>query len=267
MGGVGLRRRVALTLVGAATLCSLCATLALGERHQQGHLIVALGGRISPASLPRHRLAPATVFVSSRLSTTDGSTPPRVRRIDLAFAGRSMRFGRHGLPVCPRGRLRNATDAQALAGCGPALVGHGRLEAELLLPHQAPLRVHARLLDFNGRAPGGGLAVLVHAFSARPPSSFVLSFVAHRGGGGAFPTTLTAAMPRSIGAWPHLTGFQMTLGRRFRHGGAVHSYLNASCPAPPHFTAGFLSFARIAYAFPGGRSISDTIVRGCRVRR
>jgi hypothetical protein len=254
------------SVLGVAALCALCAALALGERHQQGQLIVALDGRISPPALPRHRLAPVTVSLSSRLSTVGGSPLPRVRRIDLAFGGRSMNFDRRGLPVCPRARLRNATSEQALARCRSALVGHGRLEAELLLPHQTPLRVHARLLDFNGRAPGGGLAVLVQAFSTRPPASFVLSFVAHRGRG-SFPTALTAAMPQSIGAWPHLTAFQTTLGRRFRHGGAVHSYLNASCPAPPHFTAGFISFARIGYAFPGDRSISDTIVRGCRVRR
>ena len=253
-------------MFGMAVLCSLCAALALGERHQQGQLIVALDGRISPTTLPRHQLAPVAVFVSSRLSTTDDSSPPRVRRIHLAFGGRSMRFDRRGLPVCPRSRLRSATDEQALARCRSALVGHGRLEAELLLPHQAPLRVQARLLDFNGRAPGGAPAILVGAFSTRPPASFVLTFVAHRGGG-PFPTTLTAAMPRSIGAWPHLTGFQMTLGRRFRHKGSARSYLYASCPAPPHFTAGFLSFARIAYTFPNGRQISDTIVRGCRARR
>jgi hypothetical protein len=253
-------------MFGAAALCALCAALALGERHQQGQLIVALDGKISPAALPRHQLAPATVSLSSRLSTTGGSPLPRVRRIELAFGGRSMRFDRGGLPICPRARLRNATGRQALERCGSARVGHGHLRAELLLPHQAPLHVHARLLDFNGRAPGGGLAILVQAFSTRPPASFVLSFVAHRGRG-SFPTAFTATMPQSIGAWPHLTAFQMTLGRRFRHAGDVHSYLNASCPAPPHFTAGFISFARIAYAFPGERSISDTIVRGCRVRR
>lgn len=255
------------TALAVTALCTFAAGLARGERHQQGNLIVALNGRISPATLPRHRLAPAAVTISSRLSTADRSPPPRVRRIELALAGRhSMRFARAGLPLCPRGRLRNATDAQALARCRGALVGHGRLQAEVLLPHQAPLRVHAHLLVFNGRTGGGGLAVWAHAFSTRPPVAFVLAFVAHRGGG-AFPTTFTAAIPRSIGAWSHLTGFRMTLGRRYRAGGDRRSYLNASCPVPPRFTAGFFSFLRATYALAGGRSIGETIVRGCRVRR
>jgi hypothetical protein len=256
--------RVLAALLAMTALSALCAGLALGERHQQGNLIVALNGKISPAKLPRHGLAPASVTISSELSTADGSPPPRVRRIELALAGRSMRFGRAGLPACPRGRLRNATDAQALARCGPALVGHGRLQAEILLPHQPPLRLHAHLLDFNARRRGGGLAIWVHAFSASPPVSFVLPFVLHHGGG-AFPTTFSATMPKSIGPWSHLTAFRMTLGRRYRHRGALHSYLNASCPAPRRFTAGFFSF-RAAYALAAGGGIGETIVRACRVR-
>jgi hypothetical protein len=260
----GGRARAA--LLAAVLLAALFAGHARGERHQQGDLIVALDGKVSPPALPRHGFAPAGISVSSRLSTVDGSPPPRVRRIELAFAGHSMRFDRADLPTCPARRIRNATDAQALARCGPALVGRGRLEAELLLPHQAPLRVHAHLLDFNSRTGKGGLAILTHAFSSRPPASFVLRFTLHRRAG-AFPSVLTAAMPRSVGAWPHLTGFRMSLGRRYRHGGAMHSFLGASCPAPPRFTAGFLSFARIDYSLSDGRSIGDTIVRGCRVRR
>lgn len=252
-------------LLAAILLSALCAGHAWGERHQQGDLIVALDGHISPSALPRHRPAPARVSVSSRLSTTEGTPPPRVRRIELAFAGRSMSFDRVGLPTCPAQRIRDATDVQALSRCGPALVGHGRLEAKLLLPHQAPVRVRAHLLDFNARAKGGGLAIVAHAFSSRPPSSFALRFSLRRGRG-EFPTALTATVPRSIGAWTHLTGFQMSLGRRYRDGGHLHSYIAASCPAPPHFTAGFLPLAHIAYSLPAGRSIGETIVRGCRVR-
>jgi hypothetical protein len=260
-GGRAWAGMLAAILAGA-----LCAGQAMGERHQQGDLVVALDGQVSPRALPRHGFAPAKVSVSSRLSTVDGSPPPRVRRIELAFAGRSTRFDRVGLPACPASRVSNATDAQALARCGPALVGHGRLEAELLLPHQAPVRVHAHLLDFNARSRGGGLAILVHAFSSRPPASFVLRFSLHRRNAGAFPTALTATMPRSVGPWPHLTGFRMSLGRRYRHGGSTYSFISASCPAPPRFTAGFLPFAGIVYGLPAARRISETIVRGCRVR-
>jgi hypothetical protein len=261
----GRRGKASTVLLVLAVLSALSAGIASGERDQQGDLIVALKGRIMPTALPRDGLAPAKVTVASSLSTTDASTPPRVRRVELAFAGRNVSFGGKTLPVCPFNRLRNATDVQALARCGSALVGHGRLEAVLLLPHQPPLPVHARLLAFNGRAGGGRTAVWAHAFSARPPAAFVLPFVSRRKSG-PFPNALAAAMPRSAGKWAHLTGFRMTLGRRYRDAGVVRGYLNASCPAPPRFTAGFFYFARVAYTFADGRSIKNSIVRACRVR-
>jgi hypothetical protein len=253
-------------LLAVAVLSSAWAGFAAGERNQQGNLIVALKGKVSPTALPRDGLAPAKVTVSSRLSTTDSSPPPRTKRIELAFAGRNVRFGSGSLPTCPLRRIRNTTDAQALARCGSALVGHGRLAAVLLLPRQAPLRVHARLLAFNGRAGDGRDAVWAHAFSTRPPASFVLPFVAHRNSD-SFPNALTASMPRSAGEWAHLTAFRMTLGRRYRDVGGRSSYLAASCPAPADFTAGFFYFARVAYTFADGRSIKSSIVRACRVRK
>jgi hypothetical protein len=261
-GGAWAARLAALAVVGV--LAALSAGLARGERVQHGNLIVSLDGGISPRGLPRDRPAPAAVSLSGRLRTADGSPLPRLSGIELALAGRGL-LSTRGLPLCPRQRLRNATGAQALERCGGALVGHGRLQTEVFVPHQAPFAAHARLLAFNGRAKGGGVAVWVHAFSTKPPVSFVLPFlVRHRPG--AFGTALRAILPRSIGPWPHLTSFEMTFGRRYRYRGALRSYLSASCPLPPRFTAGIFPFARATYTFAGKRRLATTIVRGCRAR-
>lgn len=263
-GAWGARAAGLAALFLVVALAALGAGLARGERAQQGNLVVSLDGAISPRGLPRDRRAPVAVSLSGRLRTADGSPLPRLSGIELALSGRGLLFTR-GLPLCPRQRLRNATGAQALERCGSALVGHGRLAAEVFVPRQAPFVVHARLLAFNGRTGGGGVAVWVHAFSARPPVSFVLPFlVRHRPG--AFGTALRAALPRSVGPWPHLSSFEMTFGRRYRYRGALRSYLSASCPLPPRFTAGIFPFARATYTFPHGRELSTTIVRGCRAR-
>jgi hypothetical protein len=58
----------------------------------------------------------------------------------------------------------------------------------------------------------------------------------------------------------------MTFGRRFLVHGERRSYLSASCPVPPRFTAGVFPFARAAYRIADGRELSTMIVRGCRVR-
>lgn len=77
---------------------------------------------------------------------------------------------------------------------------------------------------------------------------------------------LLARMPSSVGAMSHLARFQMTFSRRFTYRGRRHSYLSASCPAPPGFTAGFLSIARATYSFADGRHPRVETVRSCRAR-
>ena len=45
----------------------------------------------------------------------------------------------------------------------------------------------------------------------------------------------------------------MTLSRRYSYRGRARSYLSASCPIPPRFTAGFFSFAKASFTLAGGR--------------
>ncbi len=83
---------------------------------------------------------------------------------------------------------------------------------------------------------------------------------------GAFRTVLTSTLRRSVGPWPHVANFQISVSRAFHHDGKRRSYLSASCPAPPNFTAGPLSLARATYTFAGGKQITLESVRSCRVR-
>jgi hypothetical protein len=256
------RRAVAGAAIYLVLLASLTG-LARGERAQRGNLIVSLDVDISPRKLPRARPAPIAVRLAGDIRTADGSPLPRLERIELGLAGRGL-LSTRGLPVCPRARLRNSSDRQALERCGPALVGRGRLAAEIFLPNQRPFTIHSRLLAFNGRGSGGGRAVWVHTFTPDPPVSIVLPFLVQRRPG-AFGTALVAVVPPSAGPWPRLAGFEMTFSRRFRDGGEWRSYLSASCPVPARFTAGFLPF-RATYAFVDGRPLSIEAVRGCRAR-
>jgi hypothetical protein len=147
--------------------------------------------------------------------------------------------------------------------CGEALVGRGQLSAQIFVPNQKPFRVKANLLTFNGKTKAGRPAVWAHAYSADPPSSFVIPFTVrnerHR-------TVLVTTIRRSVGPWPHVASFEVKVSRSFDHGGRRRSYLSASCPVPKNFTAGFLSFARATYSFAGGDQIVTESVRSCRVR-
>lgn len=231
------------------------------ERQQSGNLVMSLDGSLAPLKLPRDRPAPVSVRLAGSLWTDDGSTLPRVTRMELALPRQGILDAR-GLPACSPRRLRYATTAQALAACGPALVGRGRLDAQIVLPSQRAFAIHARLLAFNARL-GGHPAVVVHAFAPEPATIAVVEFRIRRGAG-RLRTRLVAKLPRALGPWPRVASFDMTLSRRFTYRGRTHSYLSASCPVPRRLTAGFFSLAQASFELAGGRRIGTAITRGCR---
>lgn len=93
----------------------------------------------------------------------------------------------------------------------------------------------------------------------------MIPFVVHHGSG-SFHTILVTTLQRSVGTWPHVASFRVDIARSFEVNGRRRSYLNAKCPLPSSFTAGFLSFARATYTFANGKQIATEAVRSCRAR-
>jgi hypothetical protein len=250
--------------VGAtALLLGLLVGGASGERTQSGTLIVSLDGGLAPLALPRDAPAPVAVRLAGGLRTTDGTLLPRVTRVELGLPGQGV-LDTKGLPICSARKLRSATTAAALAACRSALVGRGKMVAQVHVPHQPAFAVHASLLAFNGRV-GGRRAVIFHAFAANPPTVVVLPFLL-RLQTGRLGTRLVADLPRELGPWPHFAHFEVQLFRRFRFHGRERSYLSASCPLPQSFTAGFFSFAKARFTLADGRRVGTSITRSCRAR-
>lgn len=267
-----MRRPLAATRIGHGVLLALgllillgavLSGLARGERDQRGNLIVSLDGELSPLKLPRDRQAPVSVRLDGGLTTADGTTLPRVTRVVIGLPAQAA-IATRGLPTCSQRRLRNTTHAEALSACRRALVGYGRLESDVLLPNQPPFAIRSRLLAFNGRA-GGDRAVILHAFAAEPPTVVVLPFRI-RPGSGRFGTALVADLSPALGPWPRFAHFEVTLARRYSYHGRSRSYVTASCPIPPRFSAGFFSFARASFTLAGGGQIGTGIARSCRAR-
>jgi hypothetical protein len=251
-------------MLGALAALALLAGRVQAERTQVGNLIVFLKGGITPRQLPRRHLAPVGVSLEAGIRTADHSPLPRVKEIRLELAWRGVLFTR-GLPVCSEGRLRSVDNRRAMEVCGGALVGRGRIYARIFLPGQDPFGLHASLLAFNGKTRRGLTAVWVLAYSPKPPVSVVLPFhVRHQPG--PFRTVLVSVVPRSVGPWPRFAHFRIDVGRSFAYRGRTHSYLSASCPLPPHFTAGFLSLARATFFAEGAPPLRAETVRSCRTK-
>jgi hypothetical protein len=236
------RLKLALALIGLSAFAVV--SQAGAERSQKGNVIVSLAGGIVPRTLPRTREAPVSVQLQGGVRTSDASPLPRVNRLKLELGWRG-KLNTQGLPICPVVRLQGRSTDQVAVACGDALVGRGKLHARIFVPGQPEFGVGTRLLAFNGRTKVGRRAVLIHAYTSDPPISFVIP----------------------VGTWPHVARFSIDVGRRFRHDGGMRSYLNASCPIPEGFTAGFLSFARATYTFAGGDEQTTESVRGCRAKK
>jgi hypothetical protein len=242
----------------------LVAGRSQAERTESGDLIVFLRGGIAPRALPRTHSAPVAVRLEAGIRTADRVPLPRVSAIRLELAWRGA-LDTRGLPVCLKARLRSVDNRQAIAACGDALVGRGRLYDRVFIPGQIPFGLHAHLLVFNGKTRQGRPAVWVHAYTTNPPVSFVLPFhVRHQPG--PFRTALVSIVPRSVGPWPRFAHFQIVVGRHFSYRGHTHSYISASCPVPPRFTEGFLSFARATFSLSEGHQVRAEAVRSCQAR-
>lgn len=249
--------------IAALAVVSSAAVTAQAEQSARGGVVASFRGSFAPSSIPRHRLAPISLTLEGSARSSDGP-PPRLRQITFAFGARGG-LETAGLPVCPRARLRNATSRQALASCGDALVGHGEITAEVPFNPSEPVAVPAKVLVFNGLYEGRP-AAWVHAYSATPPAAFVLPFYLERPAKGTYGVLMRSPVGHSLGRWPRLRSFRITLGRRYRAAGENRSYLAAHCPLAAKFTRLSVPFARATYEFAPHPTIVQPIRRLCAVR-
>jgi hypothetical protein len=108
--------------------------------------------------------------------------------------------------------------------------------------------------------------ILAHVYGTEPaPTSYTIPFLISRAGG-EFATRLSASLPEVTSESGYVTGLAIKLERSFTYRGVRHSYLEASCPAPPGFPGAVFSLARASFAFGGGATLGSTLTRSCSVR-
>ncbi len=250
-----------------AALC--CAAISLvpgaaGETVRQGTLQVSFGGSVSPHLLPRVGTTPIAVTIRGHVRALTPDPPPSLRRIAIEV-NRLGVLDRAGLPACPLGQLRASSTETALARCGAAKVGEGRVSGVLVLPEQTPTAFGGRVVAFNGTLPDGRPGILAHLYTSRPaPLTFVLAFSIGRASG-TFGTRLVATVPAKTRHTAHITSFSLRLHRTYEVDGEPRSYLSAGCPAPEGFPSATFPLVRTSYGFEGEQTVSDTLVRTCQV--
>lgn len=243
---------------------ALCASLAHAELTARGDLFVQFSGGIAPNDLPRDSRAPISVSVASTVRTLSGERPPALRRISIAI-NRGGRLDAHGLPVCRQSEIEPSSTQEALARCGPALVGGGSYDADVAFPEQSAFPSRGRILAFNA-VVDGKRAILAHVYGAEPvPITRIVIFHIHESGG-TFGTVLTGFLPAALNRWGYLNRISLSLHRNFTYRGRPRSYLSAACDAPAGFPGAVFPFAHASMSFADGRTLSSTLTRSCRVR-
>jgi hypothetical protein len=243
---------------------ALTASLAHAELTARGDLFVRFSGGITPGALPRDARAPIAVQVTGTVRTLSGERPPALRGIAIAI-NQGGRLDARGLPVCSRRQIDPSSTQEALARCGPALVGGGSYDADVAFPEQSAFPSHGHVLAFNA-VVDGKRAILAHIYGAEPvPITRIIVFHI-RETRGTYGTILTGALPASMNRWGYLRRISLSLHRNFTYRGRPRSYLSAACDAPAGFPGASFPFAHASMTFADGRTLASTLTRSCKVR-
>jgi hypothetical protein len=255
-------RALSIMSIGILIAAAVAAS-ATAEIDRNGVLQGTFSGDISPQRLPRRELAPVTVTMGGKITTTDRSEPPKLEEIVLEI-NRNGVLDNKGLPTCSLARLNSISSLQAKKVCAKAQVGHGSVTSRVYLPGQGAFASTGELLAFNGRLHGRP-AVLAQVSSKAPlPLTYVIAFEVKKQGG-TFGTALIGTLPDIASEYGYISSFSLALSRTYTSHGKKHYFASASCPAPDGFNTAPFAFAKASYEFAGGITLGATLNRDCRV--
>jgi len=247
------KRAIATAIALSLTTLLLCS-LASAEVAQKQGVRVTVNGGIAPQRLPRQGAAPIAVSVSGAIDSTKPGTEPQLRKFTIQI-NRAGRLSFKGIPSCRIGRIDPSTTQQALAACGPSLIGEGHFSAAVRLPEQSPFPSDGKVLAFAGKVRGEH-AIFAHIYGTKPvDTSYVLPFLVTKTKG-TYGTTLEAFLPQATGEWGFVSGISLNLNRR--------GFITAGCPAPKGLSEVAFPMMRTSFAFAGGLDMSETLNRSCK---
>lgn len=233
----------AVAAVAGLALIAVASALAKPETFQVGNLFLTDSGGITPSALPRHEQAPIAAHLKGRIGTTDGTHPPAIKSVVADF-DKTVQVHAKGLPVCRKGKLQARTTAAAKAACPDAIIGTGKAEVEVEFDESKPFSASGPIVVFNGGVKGGVTTLLIHAYVAVPAPTAVVATVElthiHRGHYGLHAD---ARIPAIAGGSGSVTGYEMTINRRFTYRGKKQSYLTASCPTGSYYAEAKVEFS------------------------
>lgn len=240
--------------VAAVAVMAALVSSAAGITVKGGIIEATFDGKISPTAFPKKEKAPVALSLEGKLKTTDGSHIPAVKTVSLDFDKAGELFTK-GLPTCKQGELESTLTSQAKKVCGDALVGTGRVSADIAFPEQPPFGASGPLLIFNA-SKGNKQALLLHVYAKVPaPTTFVVP-VKIKKTSGKYGTNAFIKVPLITSGSGSVTSFKAKIDKKWTVKGQKESLLNVACPTGSLAVHG-------DFAFANGTKLSGTFTKSC----
>jgi hypothetical protein len=235
--------KVARAFVLAVALAALVATTATGDEAlvEVNDIVLRADGGFQPQTLPKRRFAPIEFQGHVDLSPRHGRPLPPLQQALIDF-DRDGRLSVAGLPTCAPEAIAQLGTAEARRACRGAIVGTGHIGAAIAYP-AGTAETRAPLTIFNGPLLATGPSVVFHARTAVPiPEIYAILVPIERRRGG-FRYRARIDVPPLAGGLGVLTHLDVDIGRRYRSGGRLRSYVSARCSDNVLQTHGHFTFA------------------------
>ena len=247
---------IAVLAIAALAIAAVAQAVAAPTKVRAGNLTIIIDANLSPTKLSKKKPTPIALTVQGSIKSNDGSHPAALKTLDLQFDKHGKIFTK-GLPTCTVGKLQAQLTSAARKVCKKALIGTGRVTAEIALAEQPPFNASGPLLIFNGKPKGNKPVLIFHVYANVPaPTAFVTTGVIGKGKG-KYGTDTAIAIPTIVSGQGSLTSFKAKIPKKswtYKH--KKVSLLTATCPS------GHL-FAHGDFAFADGKKFAGNIVKSC----
>ena len=222
-----------------------------------GDLLIVGRGGFKPETLPKHHDAPIKIYGGGKVSTISGELPPILDTLEFEF-DKHGHVDTTGIEVCTAGKLQATTVPAARKNCPNAIVGKGFGRATVAFPEQAYIPVSSPITAFNGPKKHGNDTLLFHAYTTVPvATTFIVPVEIEKIHNGIYGYRVKAKIPKIAGGYGHPVSGRLTVDRKTKVKGKLHSYVNARCEN------GRLQ-ARGKFVFKNGTRLAGTFFRPCK---
>jgi hypothetical protein len=253
------KRRTLVTALAVAASAAIAASIAVAGPPVTGAdgNSQSIDVKIGPKKLSKSTYSPATLEVTTKVSTNQPSGVPSPAVRVLVDFDKNAKLYTKGIPTCNASQLQNVSTEIAKQNCGKAEIGKGKASA--LLPVGTKVfPVAQEVTAFNGVPKGGRPTVLLHTYGTTPvQTTLVLTGVVSNYNKEGYGPRLDVEVPLIAGGAGALLEFNVKIDKKYRYKGKQRSFISTKCPNSKKLKA------RGAFTFKDGETITAFSTQSC----